>query len=158
MRATRVWTLSVLGLLAVTFCATSATAQFKKPFAKKEAAKIKWLDDPIAAVELARKLDRPLLVYATADYCTHCRRMERETWSNTKIVDKVDANFVAFKLDAEKHQELMAHLKIASLPTTLVFCQDGKMLADLEGFRSSDDLFKVLAKKDRPVAQVTPKK
>lgn len=157
MRGIRAWTLSVLGLLAVTFWATSAWAQFKRPFAKPT-AKINWLDDPKVAVAQARKLNRPLLVYVTASYCGACRKMEKETWSNSDVIDKVNANFVALKLDAEQHPDLVSSLEIVALPTALVFCRDGNQLAKLEGFQATDAMLKVLAKKDRPVAQVTPKK
>lgn len=157
MRVIQVGILSVLGLLAVTLWATSALAQFKKPFAKST-LKMGWLADPKQAVAQARKLDRPLLVYVTAGYCGACRRMERETWSSTKVIDKTGANFVALKVDAEKHADLASSLEIVSLPTTLVFCSDGKQLAKLEGFQSADEVLKVLAKKDRPIAQMTPKK
>ena len=157
MRGIRVWTLSVLGLLAVTLWATNALAQFKKPFAKSTAT-INWLTDPKAAVAQARKLDRPLLVYVTASYCGACRKMEKETWSNSKVIDKVDANFVALKLDAEQHADLVSSLEIVALPTALVFCRDGNQLAKLEGFQTTDAMLKVLVKKDRPIAQVTPRK
>lgn len=157
MRGVRVWTLSALGLLVVTLWATSALAQFKMPFAKST-AKINWLDDPKAAVAQARKLERPLLVYVTAGYCGACRKMEKETWSNSKVIDKVDTNFVALKLDAEQHADLVSSLEIVALPTAMVFCRDGNQLAKLEGFQTIDAMLKVLAKKDRPVAQMTPKK
>lgn len=157
MRGIRAWTWIVLGLLAIIPWTTMALAQFKLPFAKSQ-PKIGWLGDPQVAVAQARKLDRPLLVYVTAGYCGACRKMERETWSNTKVIDKINANFVALKLDAEKHSELASQLEVVALPTVLVFCQDGKRLDSLEGFQSTDELLKVLAKKDRPIAQVTPKK
>lgn len=126
----------------------AAISQADESLTPRSKASIEWEKDPAVAAEQARKSGKPIIVYITADYCGYCRKMERESWSDKDVTKTVSENFVALKLDAEKHEKLVARLDVRAYPTTLVFGGDGKHITTAEGFLSRADLLKLLVKKD----------
>jgi len=50
---------------------------------------INWIEDPKLAVAEAQRQRRPMLLYVTADYCGYCRKMERDSWSNAGVANRV---------------------------------------------------------------------
>ena len=125
--------------------------QAEEPSQSRARARISWLEDHKAAVEQARKSNKPTIVYVTAEYCGYCRKMDRESWAANDVIKTVNANFVPLKIDAEKHEKLVARLDVRAYPTTLVFGGDGKHITTAEGFLNRADLLKLLVKKDSVV-------
>lgn len=58
------------------------------------------------AVELTRSNPRKIFVYIHTEWCGWCRRMESETFSNAVIVDYLNTNFYAVKLNAEETEPI----------------------------------------------------
>lgn len=139
---------SLLFLIAAQFLgigrgmAPQADAQSRpKPVAT---AQIKWLSDPKLAIEEAQKRQRPLVLYVTSESCVFCRKMERETWTDADVVKSVNQNFVALKLDGEKHVQIVTKLEIKGFPATILFDRDGTAADSLEGFVDRQELQKIL--------------
>lgn len=127
--------------------------QAEEPSQSRAKARISWLEDHKAAVEQARKSNKPTIVYVTAEYCGYCRKMDREVWSTNDVIETINANFVALRIDAEEHEKLVAQLDVRAYPTTLVFDAAGKHITMAEGFLSRSDLLKLLAKRDSVAKQ-----
>ncbi len=84
------------------------------------------------------------MLYFTADYCGICKKMERDTWSNPQVAKRITTSFVALKIDAEKHPQLVKRFKIEGLPTTIVFDQDGAQQPTLTGYTRSAAVMELL--------------
>lgn len=115
-------------------------------FSSKVEAKVHWTENASAAVKQSRESGRPMLVYVTADYCGHCRHMEKETWTNPEVVKQLNSSFVSLKLDAEQHDELVKKLGIKGLPTTLIVGVDGSYSAPITGYAGPKEILKALDK------------
>ncbi len=112
--------------------------------APKSPAKIQWVDSPATAVKQHHDTGRMLLIYVTADYCGYCRKMERETWSDPKVTQRVQESVVALKIDAEKHPDLVQRLEIEGLPATLLFDKEGKLVQRLSGYSRTAKVMELL--------------
>lgn len=73
---------------------------------KKEAkAKINWMSME-EAEEAAQKEPRKLLIDVYTDWCGWCKRMDQTTFQNPQIVEYVNENYYAVKLDAEQKDSI----------------------------------------------------
>lgn len=125
--------LGLLFFIALTLVQnTSVFAQ--TPSSSKPESKVRWTESVPTALKQSRETGRPLIVYFTADYCGYCRKMERETWSDSGVARRIQNEFVALKLDAEQNEELVARLGVKGLPTTIIFDADGQRVQTISGY------------------------
>lgn len=69
-------------------------------------AKINWLSLE-EAQELHKKNPRKIFVDIYTDWCGWCKRMDAETFTHPVIVDYINTNFYAVKLNAEQTEPLV---------------------------------------------------
>ena len=62
-----------------------------------------WGDE---AFELARKLNRPILLSVGYSTCHWCHVMEKESFEDTEIAGYINANYVAIKVDREERPDV----------------------------------------------------
>lgn len=121
--------------------APAQTAGLARPSA---AARILWHEDPRLAVEDARRSGQPILVYVGGSFCGYCRKMDRETWSDQRVISAVRRGFVPLHVDAALHPELVAQLRIQAYPTTILFGSDGRAIKGAPGYLPARDLLSLL--------------
>ncbi|MEP7255777.1 MAG: DUF255 domain-containing protein [Ferruginibacter sp.] len=77
-------------------------ASFHEP--KKD--KIKWLSLTELQVAFAKQ-PKPIIIDVYTDWCGWCKVMDRETYSNEKVIDYLNKNFYAVKFNAESTAEVV---------------------------------------------------
>ncbi len=122
--------------------------------AQDQTAGVVWLASSQRAVETVEQQQRPLLLYFTGRNCAWCRKLERTTWSDSKISATVKRNFVALKLDGAKETRLMEQLAVRGLPATVIVAPDGKELDRIVGFVTPEEMQKTL-QKSAPIGTVS---
>jgi thiol:disulfide interchange protein len=100
--------LLVLGAIGgITISATSAkranpdAVKAPKPADSTKAETISWLDFESGFAKAAKE-NKILLVDVYTDWCGWCKVMDRETYTNTDVVKKINESFVTVKLNPEK--------------------------------------------------------
>lgn len=132
-------------LLSMAFLFTAQNLLFAQGIlTPKSPTKIKWIDSAATAVKQQRDTGRPLLIYVTADYCGYCRKMERETWADPKVSQRIQESVVALKVDAEKNPELVKRLEVEGLPATLLFDSEGHLVQRLSGYSRTAKVMELL--------------
>lgn len=123
----------VLGVivLTVTCLAYSSSARAQGIAGPR---RISWATSPEMAMSLARDSRLPILAFVTSENCSYCRKMEREVWSNPRIIAQVESGFVPVKLHASQHRQLVASLGVKAFPTTIMFTPEGKIINGAKGF------------------------
>lgn len=82
-----------------------------------------------------------VLVKATAVWCGPCKRMDRTTWREERVVEWVNANAIAIQVDVDKQPEVAKQLGVSAMPTMLLF-RGEQELDRTVGFQSGDALLK----------------
>ncbi len=91
------------------------------------------------AQRLAEQSNKLFLVDATASWCGPCKMMDRTTWTDGRVAAWIHEHAVAVQFDVDKDPKRAGALKIAAMPTVIVF-KDGLELERFRGYRSADQL------------------
>ncbi|MCK9480339.1 MAG: DUF255 domain-containing protein [Bacteroidia bacterium] len=90
-----------------------------------EGEKIEWLDFQVG-YDKAVKEKKMILIDSYTDWCGWCKRMDKNTYSDKKIIEKVNANFVAIKLNPELDARYMVGEKVMSGYELLLWLGKGR--------------------------------
>jgi len=104
----------------------------------------KWNTDVAAALKVAATENRPLLVLVTADWCGYCRKMEQETFTTPRLAGQIRDGFVALRINADQHPELVQRLKVEGFPSLLVFSSNGNLVDRTTGYLTATEASKWL--------------
>jgi thiol:disulfide interchange protein DsbD len=102
------------------------------------------LDRAIAAAQ-----GRPVMLDFYADWCVSCKEMERYTFSDTRVRERL-AGFTKVQADvtanAPEHQALLQRFRLFGPPGIIFFDRSGRELSELRviGFQSSERFAAVL--------------
>jgi thioredoxin-related protein len=127
--------------------------------------KIKWY-----SIEEADKLmkdnPRPVFIDTYTDWCSWCKKLDQETFSNPVVADILNTRFYPVKFDAEgkenisfqgrsfindgksgkAHQLAVALLKgQLSYPTVVFLNEKGQLLSPVPGYRTAKDMEELLS-------------
>lgn len=66
---------------------------------------IKWhtLEE---ALKISKKEKKPIFIDVYTDWCGWCKRMDKATFSEASVIDYVNKNYIAVKLNAESNETL----------------------------------------------------
>ena len=112
---------------------------------------INWLTDESTALTTARQLQKPMIIDFSAQWCTACLRLEKETFSNQEV-SKVMQNFVCLKIDNTDPDEPVAKqmrtkYNVVGLPTILFLNSKGEIFPDsVKGFVGPKVFLNILTK------------
>lgn len=107
---------------------------------------VEWESDIRAAAERSRATGQPMLIQVTADWCGYCQQMKRETYTNQGLINGINRDFIAVRVNADNDRDLVEKMSVKSLPTTLVVLPNLEVVERLEGFQSAAQLKDVLGK------------
>ncbi|MFH1062804.1 MAG: thioredoxin fold domain-containing protein [Candidatus Omnitrophota bacterium] len=106
---------------------------------------IAWISDMSVAQELAKKENKPILIDFYTEWCSWCKRMEKDTYSNAKVQETLK-QFVCVKIDAEQNRDLAKIYKINGFPSTAFLKANGELIEIIPGYLPPADFLKLLDK------------
>lgn len=142
-----------LMLIALTVAPLVASEEPAQDSASTEPARpkeIKWLsyDEGLAKAAAENKY---LFIDFTAKWCGYCKKMERETFSQQSVIDILNNDFVAVKVDGDSENELdingykiternLTRLEygVSGYPTFWFLTNNGTKLATIKGYRDTN--------------------
>jgi thioredoxin-related protein len=122
-------------------------------FAQKQ---IKW-DTFDAGLKKAKVSGKKVLVDVYTDWCGWCKKMDAHTYTDPKVQEYLNKNFVIIKLNAEGNEKLTfagqsitppeftQGMGITGFPATLFLQSDGKPITVLPGYAEADMFLHVLS-------------
>ena len=121
----------LLKVLSTLIIGLSFFSLFQNFSSSTEKTKIPWLIDEEKAIALAQKEQKPILIDMWAEWCEVCKKMDKETFNNPKVLERIKRNdWVLLKLDlteeTKKNESIYQRYKLIGLPT-LVILPDGTL-------------------------------
>lgn len=121
------------------------------------AAPKNWHTDYDAALKLAAKSKKPLLVLFTgSDWCPGCIKLNKDTLSNKKFQNYAKKNLILVYMDSPRRKPVSAEARAAMMklyrqlkpgnyiPATVILSSDGKVLKRHTGFLPADEYIKMI--------------
>ena len=108
------------------------------------AAEISWSTDIEDSLHRADSSSQLVFMEFTADWCVFCKKMEKNTFTNDEVTQRISSNFVAVKVDADQNKDLVKDLGIKGLPAILIVSPDLKVIERISGFQTPEVLISKL--------------
>lgn len=134
-------------LLPVLFSITSfkpvPSAKISSILKLNNADKITFIEnDWNTAVKKASAQKKYIFVDCYATWCGPCKMLKMRTFTNNRVADYFNKNFINVSMDMEAGQgpALAQQWKIQAYPTLIIFDQNAKPVLGTMGFMKPDDL------------------
>ncbi len=95
-------------------------------------------------IELVENLKKKAFIDFHADWCKYCIKMDKEVFTNKKIVEYLNDNFISISVDTEKEEKIASKYKIKGLPQLYFLLEDGSPIKYRPGFVEAEELLLVL--------------
>lgn len=129
---------------------TTLVACYGQP--KSHLGWVKWVDESDAAYRRAKEQGKPLLLEVWAGWCPPCRKMDREVWTDKRIVEAA-SKFVCVSLDIARRDiaevETLVfgthgRYKVHALPTVFILDPWREVILVSEGYIYPKELLAIL--------------
>jgi len=91
-----------------------------------------------------RAMKKKVFINFYADWCTWCKKLDKETFRDRAVVDYLNRHFVAIKVDTDRRQDLAAAYGIQGLPTLWFVTGQEEKISALASFVPADTFLDVL--------------
>ncbi len=107
-------------------------------------------------VSLARESNKKIVVDVYTDWCSWCKKMDSEVYTNPEVIKTLNRDFVAIKLNAESadpveyngktftQAQFAQELGVTGYPTILFFDSHASPITSLSGYSPAPRFQKVL--------------
>jgi thioredoxin-related protein len=104
---------------------------------------VKWYsyDEGIRAGE---KEGKKIFLSFYADWCTFCKKMEKETFKEPAVVKFLNRHFISVRVNTEKETEIARKHFVRGLPMTWFLEPDGEKISSLPGYIPPEMLIRIL--------------
>lgn len=151
MKRLAIWGLLVLGALALALSARLADDELRAV----DSSGVAWKDLD-KAMELASEQNKVVVLDVYTDWCSWCKKMDRETYRNPEVIRYVKDRVVMAKLNPEKpgtqilqggrfsNAEIAARFRVRGFPTTVFLTPQGDWITSVSGFIPADRFLPML--------------
>lgn len=97
-----------------------------------------------AAVKKASAQKKYIFVDCYATWCGPCKMLKMRTFTNKKVADFFNKNFISVSIDTEAGQGpmLAQQWQISAIPTLIIFDENAKLVLGATGFMDANDLMR----------------
>ena len=95
-------------------------------------------------IQFAKQVNRPIMINFFSERCRYCRLMDKNTYTDLKVIKALNEKFVPIKVDVKKHGDLARMYRATYLPTIWFITPQEEGIAGLIGYRPPHDFILVL--------------
>jgi uncharacterized protein len=92
------------------------------------ADEIGWMPWGAEAFSRAEAEDKPILLSISAVWCHWCHVMDETSYSDAGVIDAINRNYVAVRVDNDRRPDVNARYNMGGWPTTAFLAADGTTL------------------------------
>jgi thioredoxin-related protein len=84
--------------------------------------------------DLAQRQKKNMVIYFRADWCTYCGQMEKETFGNAAVIEFLNSQAIAIKVDVDQEKRIARLFGVRGLPATFLLMHNGEQVGPMPGF------------------------
>ncbi len=107
---------------------------------KKDESKVNWLYDWNEALGKAQNENKPIMIDFYADWCSPCRRLDSDTYSDEELGAFLNDKFVSLKSNVAK-SDLYGNYGITAIPTIVFVSPEGTEIGRIRGYEPPDRFY-----------------
>ena len=92
---------------------------------------VNWRQWGKEAFDDARRMEKPLLLSISATWCHWCHVMDEKTYSDPKVVARIEQDFIPVRVDADRRPDIDRRYNMGGWPTTAFLTPDGTYYREL---------------------------
>ena len=144
----RIWQQLLLLLMCMTLAGCGQSTQTAEapwamagidPQLVEQQGQLSFVRDVQSGTQLAAQLQKPCLLFFTAQWCTYCHQMAETAFQDPQV-GQLGQRFVCVLVDADRDAALCRQLGISGFPTVQFLSPQGKTLHRLVGRQSGPAL------------------
>lgn len=95
-------------------------------------------------INMAKEQNKKIFLYFHAAWCGYCRQMEKSTFQDRALIDYMNANFVAIKVDSDLEKKTADSYSVRGLPTSWFLKANSDKLSNMPGYVDATRLLNIL--------------
>lgn len=134
MKTRTVFSLFLCALLLAAWSAPALAASSKG---------IRWYayDEGMAR---AKSEGKKVYINFHADWCGYCKKMEKETFAKSRVIDYLNDNFIAITVNSDKEPKVTEHYAVRGLPDNWFLDEKGERIGNRPGYLTAKQFLKML--------------
>ena len=130
-------------MLRRAICLTLFCLIWSIPAAAQDGA-IQWYKDLRQAISAARQSNKPMMIEFWADWCTPCKVMETEVYTDPRVASGLIQKMVSVRIHFDLQKDLVRQYNIEAIPNIVFTDSWGTELVRHRGIIEADDLAAVI--------------
>lgn len=106
---------------------------------------IAWETSFEAALKQSAETQKPVMVDFYADWCGPCKMLDKNTYSDARVVSAA-TNWVSAKVDVDEETALSAKYEVDSIPTIVFIAPDGEEVSRFTGYVGPEQMLEQMEK------------
>ena len=122
------------------------------PLLRFGSTSIPWRVDASLAFHQARELNQIVLVFLYTDWCTYCRQMDRDTFQDRDVIERMASQYVWLRLNAETDPEgiqMQRDFRVRGFPTLLILDNRRREIDRLQGYLPAQRFIEIVGARVR---------
>lgn len=105
-----------------------------------------------SVLAISAEVEKPVMLYYTADWCAPCKMMERDVFSDSTLITALNQDYLFYKVDydSDNGRELNKTYRTNGIPAFFVLDQTGKQQYSFTSYQSVPDFFQRLTEAKEP--------
>ena len=99
---------------------------------------LEWAKDLNTALQTAKKEHKNIMVMVESEHCGWCKKMKKETLSQTEVKDKLE-KFIVVKVMREDSTTMAKLPSVYGVPTIFFLKENKAMIEDVVGYFNAQD-------------------
>jgi thioredoxin len=100
---------------------------------------IKVNNNITAAIAEAKSNNKNVLIDFYATWCHYCQLLDKETFSDPRVQQRLNTSFVAVKIDIDKNPDAAYNFKVYGVPTLIILNINGQVIKRIDGYITADE-------------------
>ncbi|MFW5957965.1 MAG: thioredoxin family protein [Desulfosalsimonas sp.] len=109
----------------------------------EKASGIQWYSFE-EGVEKIKKGDRKGFFHFYTDWCSYCKKMEKETFSDNEVISILNQDFVSIKINAEEQPGIAKQFGASGFPFNRFVDKENEQIGSQPGFIPPDMMINLL--------------